>query len=342
MPGHIPRAQRGHTRKTRTLLLSSALLLGACGRGPASEFEAGVPTAENVKIDVPASGSQGLTASGVRAQGQGEESELYRMTHGVTGAVNFWTAAVLHLVRDITRHPPTTMTETQAVWGPHTEPLSKITWKLTVNRVGDGVHDYKLEGKDKTKDDSTYVTVLSGTHTTAKDATTGEALEDYGSGTFTIDWDARAQIPDHNATEMGKGTFTYSRLAPGSQVTVAVDFQQVRDAESGQRIDVDYGYAANPGEGGTFDFAVLKNMDAQAQLERISIRSRWQETGAGRADVKFSGGDMGAATATINECWDSNFLSRYVLLSATTTEWNLSYGTEANDCAIQGASYFEG
>ncbi len=329
--------------KTRSLLLSSALLLGACGPGPAADFEAGFPTEEMVRVETPTSNGQGLTAAGgnVQAQGPGEQAGFYAFTRNATDAVNGATAGVLRHVRDVVRHPPTTLTENQAVWGPHSDALHKRAWRMTVTRVGEGVHEYKAEAKDKTQDDSTFVTVLSGTHTTAKDATSGEALENYGNGTFTIDFDASATLPEHNPNDMGKAIFTYSRVSPASQVTVSVQFLQMRDAASEQRIDANYRYASTPGEGGQFDFAMLKNIDAQAQLERMSIRSRWMESGAGRSDVRLTNGDMGGGTVTLNECWDTGFLSRYFRVSASTSEWNMSYGTEATDCAFQPASYFE-
>jgi hypothetical protein len=39
----------------------------------------------------------------------------------------------------------------------------------------------------------------------------------------------------------------------------------------------------------------------------VTLRSRWQATGAGRADARLAGGDLGQIEAIASECWDAMF-----------------------------------
>ena len=85
-------------------------------------------------------------------------------------------------------------------------------------------------------------------------------------------------------------------------------FTQVKDKDTGMLIDAKYGYVETPGMGGNFQFTLTKDaILTTPALETLTVRSRWQETGAGRSDVKFVGGDLLTTEATANE-WCSNFL----------------------------------
>jgi hypothetical protein len=78
-----------------------------------------------------------------------------------------------------------------------------------------------------------------------------------------------------------------------------------------------------------------KNFYGGPAIELLTVNSRWLETGAGRADVRLTGADLGAAGATVNECWDTNFLSRYFVASFDPAA---HWGTETV-CALPTAEY---
>lgn len=304
-----------------TLGLALVTTAGACAKDDGDDFKDGVPQSEDVALVVPGSGASGsaLTADGTTAvQGglAGEQADFYKTTREVTVMVNGATASVLTLVKRVTDYPPSSVEMDSAVWGPYTDPLSPNTWRLTVSRLAKGQFHYALEGKAKTADDTGYVTVLSGDHDLA-DPTAHRRLNvpDYGSGSFVLDWNAAQTLPQHD-DNVGTAAFTYSRLSATSGVTINVTFTQVKDDKNpGVLIDAGYAYTATPTLGGTFDFKVTKDfITTTAALETMSIRSRWQQNGAGRSDVMLSGGDLATAItpATANECWDSNFLSVYM------------------------------
>lgn len=316
--------------KRLTLAAATTLALSAC-HGPAEDFRQGVPREEMVKLNVPQSSTSALEYGQQQSGLKGDHSGFYDLTRGSTVIINGGAVVVLGLVKAITDNPPTSLNGNTAVWGPHTDALSANTWKLTVNKTGAKTYSYALEGKAKTAPDSAYVVVLSGTHTAG-------AVEGVGNGDFLLDWDKAQTLPEHDQN-VGSAEFTYSRDASG-KVAVSTHFSQVKDGDTGNRIDADYAYSTTPGQGGDFEFATVKNIDSDASrpaAEHLTVKSRWLETGAGRSDAKATGGDLGSDVAMVNECWDTNFNSQYA--NFVYTSYHAGYGTESTDCAIQGASY---
>lgn len=297
--------------------LALALALGGCeGRDDADDFRQGVPHHEDVAIIVPGAIQQGgLTSAGVtetRGALLGETAELYQTTHSITAMVNGGTVAVLGLVKAITAFAPTSVGAEVAVWGPHTNPLEQRTWRLTVNRLAPGQFQYTFEAKPRGEADSAYLVILSGHHQVANPGMRRRArLPAYGSGDFELNWDNSRMLPGPE-DNFGKAAFVYSRPAPLAEATVAVTFTQVKDRETGMLVDARYKYLESPGTGGNFQFTMSKDaIVTTGALETLTVRSRWHETGEGRADVKFTGGDL-AAPATASECWsagDAGFLS---------------------------------
>lgn len=307
----------------RKSLLCAALVFAGCdsAKNDEASFREGLPSKEMVEMKTPKQNGQGLSAF----YGEGQKAEYYDLTVRAAVTVNGGTLWVLGLIEEIVKHTPTSIEGDVAVWGPHTDALSPITWKLTVTRADDDSYTWDLEGKAKTAEDSAYVTVLSGTHTVAVNAE-GERVKGFGSGEFFIDWEKNRTLPGANQNEMGTGEIRYSRTDSAAVASVEAEFRQVRDADvQGARVDANYRYRQAPGAGGELDFVMKKNIDsdpARTQVENLAVKSRWEATGAGRSDIKVSGGDL-RADATLSECWDSNFLSAYFVVSIYPT---LGYG----------------
>jgi hypothetical protein len=308
------------------------------------DFAGSTPTAQNVALDIPASAQSALTSSdGTKVSALlGEEADSYQLTRVVTGVVNGATAVILILVKTIVSFPPTDVDGDTAVWGPHSEPLAKNAWRLTVTRVEPHVFRWALDGKPKTADDSAFVTILSGTHTRAVNAR-GRHIENYGRGTFVVDWDAAQTLPDHDAA-VGVATFTYSKAAPGAVTTIDVDFKGIKDeAPSTEIYDAIYRYTATPGAGGDLKYAAKRDYypdphPSSSAKEDFTIHSRWQETGAGRTDYQLTGGDVatdGIAPVTVSECWDTSFLSTYRNVSYDPAG---NWGMESS-CSFPTASF---
>lgn len=305
----------------RKSLLCAALMFAGCDSAKNDEdaFRAGLPSKEMVEMKAPKRNGQGLAAF----YGQGQTAEYYEMTVKAAATVNGGTAGVLNLIEDIVQYPPSSIEGDVAVWGPHTASLSAVTWKLTVTRTGNDTYSWVLEGKAKTAEDSAYVAVLSGAHTAAVDAN-GERVKGFGSGEFLIDWDKSRTLPGAKQEDMGTAEIQYSRTDAAAVASVKAEFHQVRDEQNaGARVDARYAFKQAPGAGGELDFVIKKNVDqdpVRKLVENLAIKSRWEATGAGRSDIKLSGGDLANDTtkeATVSECWDSNFISGYFTISFT-------------------------
>jgi len=305
------------------LLLAVLVGLAGCGGvSGADDFRNASPSRQGIEIKVPSNG-QALTSDDVGQNQQallGQTAAMYQLTRGVTLGINAGTAGVLLLCETIVSNEPTTVDTTHAVWGPWTDALSPNTYRFTVTKNADSTYSYVLEGKAKTDPDSAYLSLISGTHKPG-------AAKKQGEGSFTVSWDNCQLLPEHGA-DIGTGDFTYSRNA-NLDVTVTVAFKQVKDNDHpGQKIDANYAVSQLAGADGSFDF---KSIDANANT--MTIKSRWQQDGAGRSDAKAVLAAGGSGTAS--ECWGNTFLETYFVESWDSTALQ---GKEA-DCAFSAAEY---
>ncbi len=317
----------------KRLLMAAAAVAGlsltGCGVDKGEPFRQGFPKAETVKLNLP-SNSSALSSETQKRDGlEGQVAETYKVTRGVTVFVNAAGGAVLNLVQKIAEYPPTSVNGNVAVWGPHTDALSPNTYKFTVTKTGDNQFDYLLEGKGKTEADSAFRVVLSGSH-----VSTGDKL---GSGTFLLDFDKAATLPEHDANAVGTASYTYSKQTATADVSIDALFQKVKDSDTGGVVDVNYKYRETPNMGGSFEFRANKNWLPGNGIEVMSIKSRWKQAGAGRSDLRVTGGDAPANGATASECWDNGFLSRYLNASWATAQTG-NYGQESV-CAYAAAEY---
>ena len=292
-----------------------------------SEFATGVPRASTVAMAVPGSETKALTVEGSTKALEGQTAEWYATTRNVTVTVNAGAVAVGALVRIVTNYPPTSVAPDSAVWGPWQGPLDPVEWKVTVTRVALHQYQYKFEGRDKHDQTAAYVTVLSGTHSPGLDAQ-GRETEGFGKGSFTLDWNARATLPQPD-NNIGTADYTYDHQDPATIVTITAKFRQVKDdKQPGRLADADYAYLQHPGADGSMDFLYNVPAIGTASGGLGKVHSRWQWSGAGRSDVSFTATDS-ALTYTVSECWDTNYISVYksVPLSTSATD---NYGSESS------------
>ncbi len=332
------------TRQTK-LLVGLIAVLGACGGNPddtsgsgqtpvtgdeAQAFRNGVPRTETVQMAVPGGAGQALTLETTSQALMGEVAEYYKLTRTITGVVNGAALAVGGLVRMVLIHPPTTVTADQAVWGPWEDPLDPVAWRVTVTRVAEHQYQYRFDGRPRTQPTAEFVTVLSGTHTPGLVA--GAEVERFGAGSFTLDWDARATLPQPNPDEIGKVSYTYSHLGEIQAVTIQAAFRQVKDKDTQQLVDADYLFVRDPAGPGSMDFVYITPDTATKAGGRALVRSRWQVTGAGRSDarIKANNGD----SVTVSECWNQNYASVYKRTWLGGDNWGLE-----TSCAFPTAEY---
>ena len=69
--------------------------------------------------------------------------------------------------------------------------------------------------------------------------------------------------------------------------------------------------------------------------ENVDENSRWESTGAGRADISMTGGDFGSKTVMASQCWSASFAQTYY-----TDNVNYEPTTgDASTCAFSQAQF---
>jgi hypothetical protein len=256
-----------------------------------------------------ASSVQALSVESTRQALLGEKAEWYTTTRAVTATVNGGALAVGGLVNLIVKYPPTSITQDEAVWGPWEDPLDPVAWKVTITRVAPHFYQYKFEGRPRTDPTAAFVIVLSGTHKPALNPS-GREVERFGTGSFTLDWDARATLPSPD-DNVGKADYSYEQMSAADPVSITAQFRQVKDDNRpGNRVDANYAFAQQPRGPGSMDFVAIASDPATQVWDRAVVRSRWQFTGDGRADVQLKTPE-GIAVFSLSECWDQNYASVY-------------------------------
>jgi hypothetical protein len=327
------------SRSVCSSLVALVVLVGGCGlerKADLEDFRNGVPRQSTVEMAVPQTGGQALTADEQTEALRFGVADFYLLTRAVSGVVNGGGAAMLILIKAIVSQPPTSMSGDTAVWGPGSGLLDPVTWQLTVRQVGEQKFSYELAGRPKLQASAGFTVVLSGTHTAAVDAS-GRAIEGFGGGELSLDWEARGKLPGAGR-EVGSAKYTYSRFSPMATVEVDAAFRKVRDDNHGeQRVDLDYRFRSTRGVGGSMQFVHSVPPQMAQNGARWAVNSRWSHEGAGRSDVRATGGDLPAASqATASECWDTSFRSVFFQAS-----WPLapSWGTQATDCLYKTAEF---
>ena len=254
-----------------------------------SSMRTAIPTADQVEIKLPAGATRTL----------GELAQWYVATRNVTRTFNGGSAWVLTLIHTIVQFPVTTVDGNKYTWGPWSDALDPAEYKLDVRDIGDGTYAYQLSGRSKLQAGSQFEVVVDGT----SDPRAGELK---GNGTFLLDFEAGRRVNPIDAGD-ARGSVTVKYDLTAKHLDLGIDSIDDR----GQPVTADYAYTETVGGGGDMLFNVSGNAGGTAANEQITLRSRWQATGAGRADARLAGGDLGAVGAIASECWDPTFRRVY-------------------------------
>ena len=291
-------------------LLGGVIVLG-CIEGcalktsdDADRFRQAIPLSNDVALAVPKSsgGSTSSTKSLHTKGGDPSSAKYYQFTRDIADGVDGGTGEILGLVWLIVHSPPTSVSAHKAVWGPgNGDALDPVVYRMTVTEVSTHEYDYVLEGRPKgSTSDGDFRAVLSGHGF-------GEDRPEHREGWFRLDNDA------HNALDPAR--------AHDSRA-VRVDFD-LRSYPLSIKADVEpspgkSGYfkvavTHDKDSGGAVDIAALGDIEAikDGKLENVALHSRWNASGAGRADVEITGGDLTVPKVDATECWSSIFARVY-------------------------------
>lgn len=302
----------------------SLIALSGCTlekKDDAGEFRDAVPQSQSIALSGPdGNGATATAAAGpsLRTLDTGANTpyaKWYGFTRAMRDGVNSTTAAVLGGVWLVVQSAPSDVSADSATWGPWNDELAPASYRVRVTRVATDEYDYVLEGHSKNSTtDSDYRAVLSGHGY-------GKQHAKHGQGTFTIDLDvAKALDPYQHQNDSGKVTvihdlphdFTDNLAALPRTITAAVT--PAGDAhytvESQARVD----------HTGTIHVVAHVDIDDSKMtlLEDVVVDSRWAASGAGRADIDISGGDLPASIGMVDaaECWGTDFAQSYYKDSA--------------------------
>ncbi len=276
--------------KTSLLAATAAMSLVACIKQDEApnELRTAIPTADQVKIKLPMSSARSV----------GQLAEWYVATRNVTRTFNGGAGWVLVLVHTIVQYPVTTVSGDTYTWGPWSDALDPAEYKLDVRAVGDGTYEYQLSGRSKTALASTFEVIIDG----KADPRLGELK---GNGNFLIDFDAGRRVNPIDAGDAkGQVDVRYDLSARH------LDLGIMSTNDQGEPVMADYAYNETLAGGGDMVFNVDGNAGGSAAQEHITLRSRWESNGMGRADARMAGGDL-AAGAIASECWDGQFRRTY-------------------------------
>lgn len=314
----------------KTVLASlCALPLIACVQQDDSpkNIAAALPTSDQVAIKLPESTSRLATSrtevTAVSPQALGQLSMWYVATLDVTRVFNGGSEFVLGLLHRIVANPPTTIKGNTFTWGPGSDALSPADYKLDVVAVGDGTFTYELSGRSKIVANASFEVVISGTADPRKG-------DDQGNGTFSIDFDAGKRV---DPTSNGTGTIHAAYDLAKKHLDLTIDSTDALGAP----LKGDYLYDKAADGGGQMVFQLVGNAGLGPANETISLRSRWAPTGAGRADARIAGGDLGALTATASECWDTHFLQVFYIDALSNGGTLSASDGQASACAFADA-----
>ena len=272
----------------RSLAATCTLSLVSCVKQDegSPNIDHALPTADQVSIKLPESSARTLDALAV-----GQTAVYYVATRDVTRMFNGGAEWVLVLIHAIVQTPPTSVNGNVYTWGPGSKPLEPADYKLDVTAKADGTFAYQLSGRSKTQANAKFEVVIDGN-------ADPRAGDDKGSGEFLIDFDASRRVnPIDSGDAKGSVDVRYDLAKRHLDLTVM--------APDGGSLDYAYNQAADGGGDMTFDLNL--NAGGTPLLETLTLRSRWLNTGAGRADARVAGGDLGQLQITASECWNTMF-----------------------------------
>jgi hypothetical protein len=175
---------------------------------------------------------------------------------------------------------------------------------MTVRLTSDGEYAWTFEGRKKGTTDAFQV-IISGI------ATPGHTHR--GSGTFMVDFEIAKSIDPYGGGDAA-GQLSVSYDLEHEPATVAMDAEKLAPAPSGGSAlqTFHYEYARNADDSGSLSFLTYGDIDGSGPAwETTQIKSRWLASGAGRADLTVTGGDLGSNTVSASECWSNQFLRTY-------------------------------
>jgi hypothetical protein len=295
-------------------LLVVSLALASLGTGcvvqndEAARFREAIPESDDVAIALPRSSGGATTKSLGAKEGTATTSSAryYQFSRDLSDGLDWGTAQILGLVWLIVHQPPTKIEAKKVTWGPGGDPLDPITWRFVAKEIADREYAYALEGRPKAStSDADFKPILTGHGF-------GKTHKNHRQGWFAIDNEVKNALDPARAKDTGSVKVEFDlRTYP---TTIHAYAQTAADKSKGW---FDVTLTRDATRAGNLDIKALGDIEDPGKkdgvLEDVTLFSQWSSTGAGRADVRITGGSLPATITRVDasECWSSSFARVY-------------------------------
>lgn len=281
------------TRTAYWILLASSVGCSA-GQKLGDDFRQALPAQSALEVATPVGSGAGPSArseTDTSGGAPGELAQFYILTRQTSERLNGAVGSVMGTVWGIAHHPPSQVSSDFALWGPFTPTLSPATYRLIVARAEPGRLAYHLDGRPKTAmAEAAFQPIVVG-H--------GVPVEGGLTGNFSVNLELAHRL-DPLAMGEGGALSAEFALAP-DRAALRVHLEEPASGAA------DYRYDGRADGSGDFRFiAHGRFLGDSAPPDRAAIRSRWNPTGAGRADAHIEVSDPPGA-ADVVECWNPVF-----------------------------------
>ncbi len=295
------------TRHWAIALLALALVGGSgCGTWSNADiqFLYALPSRDQLKVVVPSQVAESEQGLGTRRDGLAlnEPSTVHAWTRNAADSMNNSIFSLLEILERAKQLNPSTRADDYREWGPFRDKVGVIERevRLVIQRYQAPAEHFEWRIEVRRLRDSEWLEAISGTYQPTEDLR-------HGVGEFSLQSERvrRANLAgpgdDPNLRQL---VVRYATDADPLHIevdlvaangTLAYVYDEYSDHSGSMRFDVTADWLAMH-EGGT------------AAKETLKVTTRWVSTGAGRADLLVTGGDVGTAEVDGGaECWDAAF-----------------------------------
>jgi hypothetical protein len=274
------------------LSLAAVTVLGAaCGNYSTDDidFQLAVPQREELSTRMP---GQALVRP--------DAAEYYRATRDVSTLFNMVVVELIGLVDTVRATPPSARNGDERVWGPFRH-RADGNWevRLRMSRdfsAGEPSFRYVFEVHRVGLAAGPWELLLSGTFGLHR-----------GHGEMILDLTQarKSGYPVAEFKDLQRLVLRYQRRRTPIELEMTVE----NVAES-PNPGSSYRYLENADGSGELTFSSRRqNLAVQA----VEVRSRWNPTGAGRADARITEGTYAMGNSLLIDCWDADGRATYVL-----------------------------
>jgi hypothetical protein len=271
--------------------IALALAVAACGNYSTEDidFQLAVPKSEELSTRVPG-----------HALVRPDAPEYYKATRDVGTAFNTLVVDVTGLVDSVRATPPSARNGDERIWGPFRHRLDR-NWEVRLRMSRDFSREepsfrYEFEFHRAGLASGPWERLLSGTFGL-----------DRGHGEIVLDLTAarKSGYPVGEFEDLQRLTLSYQRRQYPIELKMAIEY-----VDESTKPDSSFRYLENPDKSGELSFLLRPQ---NLLIQTLEVRSRWNPTGAGRADARITEGVYAMGNPLGIDCWDVDARATYVL-----------------------------